>query len=52
MKNALIITWTGYQDHELVYPCHRLIVAGFASKINNLPPSAEKIVEKVLEIIK
>ena len=33
MKKALIITWTGYQDHELVYPYHRLIGAGFSVKI-------------------
>ena len=33
MKKALIITWTGYQDHELVYPYHRLIGAGFSVEI-------------------
>ena len=29
MKRALIITNTGYQDHELVYPYYRLLAAGF-----------------------
>lgn len=28
-KHALIITWTGFQDHELVYPYYRLKGAGF-----------------------
>ena len=29
MKKALIITNTGFQDHELVYPYYRLLAAGF-----------------------
>jgi protease I len=28
-KKALIITWSGFQDHELVYPYYRLLGAGF-----------------------
>ena len=28
-KNALILTWSGFQDHELVYPYYRLLGAGF-----------------------
>jgi protease I len=28
-KNALIITWSGFQDHEVVYPYYRLLGAGF-----------------------
>ena len=33
MKKALILTWTGFQDHEVVYPYHRLIGAGFSVEI-------------------
>lgn len=32
-KNALIISWTGFQDHELVYPYYRLLGAGFNTTI-------------------
>lgn len=32
-KSALIITWTGFQDHELVYPYYRLLGAGFQTTI-------------------
>jgi protease I len=28
-KHALILTWTGFQDHELVYPYYRLLGDGF-----------------------
>jgi protease I len=28
-KRALILTWTGFQDHELVYPYYRLLGDGF-----------------------
>jgi protease I len=28
-KNALIITWSGFQDHEVVYPYYRLLGADF-----------------------
>jgi protease I len=28
-KHALIITWSGFQDHEVVYPYYRLLGAGF-----------------------
>lgn len=28
-KHALIITWSGFQDHELVYPYYRLLGDGF-----------------------
>lgn len=28
-KKALILTYTGFQDHELVYPYYRLLGAGF-----------------------
>ena len=33
MKKALIITHTGFQDHELVYPYYRLLGAGFETHI-------------------
>ena len=33
MKKALIITYTGFQDHELVYPYYRLLGAGFTAHI-------------------
>jgi protease I len=33
MKKALIITHSGFQDHELVYPYYRLLGAGFDTKI-------------------
>jgi len=29
LKHALIITWSGFQDHELVYPYYRLLGDGF-----------------------
>jgi len=29
MKKALIITWNGYQDQEVVYPYYRLLEEGF-----------------------
>ena len=32
-KKALIITWSGFQDHELVYPYYRLLGAGFETTI-------------------
>ena len=32
-KNAIIITWTGYEDHELVYPYFRLLGAGYKVSI-------------------
>ena len=32
-KNALILTWSGFQDHELVYPYYRLLAAGFKVSI-------------------
>jgi putative intracellular protease/amidase len=28
-KHALILTWSGFQDHELVYPYYRLLGDGF-----------------------
>lgn len=28
-KKALILTWTGYQDQEVIYPYYRLLGAGF-----------------------
>lgn len=28
-KHAIIVTWSGFQDHELVYPYYRLLGAGF-----------------------
>lgn len=31
--NALILTWTGFQDHEVIYPYYRLLGAGFDVKI-------------------
>lgn len=41
LKHAFIITWTGFQDHELVYPYYRLLGDGFkvtilADKKDNL----------------
>ena len=33
MKKALIITHTGFQDHELVYPYYRLLGEGFETHI-------------------
>ena len=30
MKKALIITWTGFQDHEVVYPYYRLLADKFS----------------------
>ena len=33
MKKALLITWTGFQDHELVYPFYRLLGEGFDVQI-------------------
>lgn len=33
LKNALIITWSGFQDHELVYPYYRLLGDGFKVSI-------------------
>ena len=33
MNKALIITYTGFQDHELVYPYYRLLGAGFETTI-------------------
>lgn len=32
-KRALIITWSGFQDHELVYPYYRLLGDGFEVEI-------------------
>jgi protease I len=29
MKNALIVTWEKYQDHEVIYPYYRVIEEGF-----------------------
>ena len=29
MKKALIITWNGYQDQEVIYPYYRLLEDGF-----------------------
>jgi protease I len=28
-RKALILTWTGFQDQEVVYPYYRLLVAGY-----------------------
>lgn len=28
-KHAIVLTWSGFQDHELVYPYYRLLGAGF-----------------------
>ena len=28
-RKAIILTWTGFQDHEVVYPYYRLLEAGF-----------------------
>ena len=33
MPKALILTWSGFQDHELVYPYYRLLGAGYEVKI-------------------
>ena len=33
MKKALLITWAGFQDHELVYPYYRLLGEGFDAQI-------------------
>ena len=33
MKSALIFTWSGFQDHELVYPYYRLLGDKFNVKI-------------------
>lgn len=33
MKRALILTWSGFQDHELIYPYYRLLGDGFDVKI-------------------
>lgn len=32
-KNAVIITWTGYQDHEVIYPFYRVQEDGFTVDI-------------------
>ena len=32
-KSALILTWSGYQDQEVIYPFYRLKGAGFETKI-------------------
>lgn len=32
-KNALILTWSGFQDHELVYPYYRLLGDDFEVQI-------------------
>ena len=32
-KKALLITWSGFQDHELVYPYYRLLGEGFDAQI-------------------
>lgn len=29
LKKALILTWTGFQDQEVIYPYYRLLGAGF-----------------------
>ena len=28
-KKALILTWSGFQDQEVIYPYYRLLGAGF-----------------------
>jgi len=33
MKKALMITWTGYQDHEVIYPFYRVQEEGFTIDI-------------------
>jgi protease I len=33
MSKALIITWSGFQDQEVVYPYYRLLGAGFETTI-------------------
>jgi protease I len=33
MKKAVILTWSGFQDHELVYPYYRLLGAEYEVKI-------------------
>lgn len=33
MKRALILTYTGFQDHEVVYPYYRLLGEGFETHI-------------------
>lgn len=33
LKKALILTWTGFQDHELVYPYYRLLGAEYETVI-------------------
>jgi protease I len=33
VKKAVILTWSGFQDHELVYPYYRLLGAGYEVKI-------------------
>ena len=32
-KKALILTWSGFQDQEVVYPYYRLLGAGFQVKV-------------------
>lgn len=33
MRRAIVLTWSGFQDHELVYPYYRLLGAGYEVKI-------------------
>lgn len=33
MKKSLILTWSGFQDQEVVYPYYRLLGAGFSCEI-------------------
>ena len=33
MKKALVLTYTGFQDHEVVYPYYRLLGEGFETHI-------------------
>lgn len=33
MKKAIVLTWTGFQDQEVVFPYYRLLGAGFSCDI-------------------
>ena len=33
MKKAVILTWSGYQDHEVIYPYFRLKGAGYETTL-------------------
>jgi len=43
MKKALIITWDGFQDQEVIYPYYRLQEAGFQVTISGATGKEEVI---------